>query len=119
MTSATPDVKTIFGRALEVEPAGRAAYLDQACAGDAGLRAEVEGLLHALEQAGGFLHRPAPDGTAAYAPAEGPGTRVGPYKLLQQLGEGGMGAVYLAEQAEPVKRKVAVKIIKPGMDSAS
>src|SRR5262249_22703548 len=53
----------------------------------------------------------------APAPIEGPGTRIGPYKLLQQIGEGGMGLVYLAEQEEPVRRKVALKIIKPGMDS--
>jgi serine/threonine protein kinase len=121
MTSATRDVKSIFGHALEIETvADRAAYLDEVCGADAALRAEVEGLLHALDQAGGFMHRPAlvEAGTAAYVPAEGPGTRVGPYKLLQLLGEGGMGAVWLAEQTEPVKRKVAVKIIKPGMDSA-
>src|SRR4051794_31420906 len=117
MTSATRDVKSIFGRALEIEAADRAAYLDEACGPDAALRAEVEGLLHALDQAGGFLRRPGVT-TPERPPAEGPGTRVGPYKLLQQLGEGGMGAVYLAEQTEPVKRKVAVKIIKPGMDSA-
>src|SRR3954452_24739923 len=114
MSSATRDVKSIFGQALEIAAADdRAAFLDQACGPDAALRADVDGLLQALEQAGGFLHRPAPPGgTAAYAPpSEGPGTRVGPYKLLQQLGEGGMGAVFLAEQTEPVRRKVAVKII--------
>src|SRR5262249_21362235 len=56
--------------------------------------------------------------TTRYEPlAEGPGTRVGPYKLLQQIGEGGMGVVYMAEQEQPVRRKVALKIIKPGMDS--
>src|SRR5947209_19702747 len=121
MTSATRDVKAIFGRALEIDSAAdRAAYLGEACGADAALRAEVEGLLHALDQAGGFMGRPAPvpAGTAAEPPAaEGLGTRVGPYKLLQLLGEGGMGAVWLAEQTEPVRRKVAVKIIKPGMDS--
>ena len=51
------------------------------------------------------------------SPAERPGTRIGPYKLLQQIGEGGMGVVYMAEQQEPVRRKVALKIIKPGMDT--
>src|SRR5207247_8302740 len=57
--------------------------------------------------------------TADYEPiAERPGSTIGPYKLLQQIGEGGMGVVYMAEQTEPVRRKVALKIIKPGMDSA-
>src|SRR5208337_38332 len=50
-------------------------------------------------------------------PAKGPGSRIGPYKLLQQIGEGGMGTVYMAEQAEPVRRRVALKVIKPGMDT--
>src|SRR5947209_6530001 len=122
MSQATRDVKSIFGQALEIAGAAdRAAFLDEACAGDAALRADVAGLLGALEQAGGFLHRPAAadGGTGAYVPpSEGPGTRVGPYKLLQQIGEGGMGTVFMAEQQEPVRRKVAVKIIKPGMDSA-
>src|SRR5262245_19544561 len=123
MTLMPPDVKSIFGRALEIESsAGRAAYLDEACGPDAGLRAEVEGLLATLGRAGEFMRRPAAavaaGVTGAYEPVtEGPGTRVGPYKLLQQIGEGGMGVVYMAEQEEPVRRKVALKIIKPGMDS--
>src|SRR5438552_16523247 len=98
MNHATPDVKSIFGHALEMESAiDRAAYLDQVCGGDAALRAEVEGLLGALDRAGGFLRQPAaaPEGMAAYTPPEATGTRIGPYKLLQLLGEGGMGAVYL------------------------
>src|SRR5262245_28803073 len=120
---ASHDVKSIFGRALEIESAaGRAAYLDEACGGDAGMRAEVEGLLAANGRAGEFMRRPAAAVaagiTASYEPlTEVPGTRVGPYKLLQQIGEGGMGVVYMAEQEEPVRRKVALKIIKPGMDS--
>jgi hypothetical protein len=119
MTPTPPDMKSIFGRALEIQsPADRAAYLDEACGPDAGLRAEVEGLLATLGRAGEFMRRPAAaalaGGTAGYEPlAEGPGTRVGPYKLLQQIGEGGMGVVYMAEQEEPVRRKVALKIIKP------
>src|SRR5205823_2019302 len=89
MSTAAHDVKSIFGRAVELAAAAdRAAYLDEACCGDAALRAEVEDLLGALDRAGGFLQRPAAGHTAAYAPpAEGPGTRVGPYKLLQQIGE--------------------------------
>jgi serine/threonine protein kinase len=123
MTPISPDMQSIFGRALEIESsADRAAYLDEVCGPNAGLRAEVEGLLATLGRAGEFMRRPAVaiavGGTVGYEPlAEGPGTRVGPYKLLQQIGEGGMGVVYMAEQEEPVRRKVALKIIKPGMDS--
>jgi serine/threonine protein kinase len=120
MTPAPDDVQSIFGRALEIESAAeRAAYLDQACGPDDGLRAEVEGLLAANGRAGEFMRRPVAAGiTGSYEPlTEGPGTRVGPYKLLQQIGEGGMGVVYMAEQEQPVRRKVALKIIKPGMDS--
>src|SRR5262245_2080460 len=120
MTQIPPDVKSIFGQALEIESAaGRAAYLNEACGPDAGLRAEVEGLLAALDRAGEFMRRPAAAGLAAgYPPVtERPGTRIGPYKLLEQIGEGGMGVVYMAEQEGPVRRKVALKIIKPGMDS--
>jgi serine/threonine protein kinase/WD40 repeat protein len=123
MPSTPLDVKSIFGRALEIEsPAGRSAYLDAACGPNAGLRAEIEGLLATLARAGEFMRRPAAviaaGGTASHEPmSEGPGARVGPYKLLQQIGEGGMGVVYMAEQEEPVRRKVALKIIKPGMDS--
>ena len=89
------------------------------------MRQRLLGLLEAHDQAGSFLKSPAPeisvttdqvDGPPPHA-AEGPGTRVGPYKLLEQIGEGGMGAVYMAEQEQPVKRRVALKIIKPGMDS--
>src|SRR5215212_2015675 len=117
-----PDVKSIFGRALELDDAvRRAAYLDEACADAPALRSEVEELLDMHDRAGGFMRRPAAaaaDVTAGYEPlTEGPGTRVGPYKLLQEIGEGGMGVVYMAEQEQPVRRKVALKIIKPGMDS--
>jgi WD40 repeat protein/serine/threonine protein kinase len=120
MHSATPDVKSVFGKALEIPSmSARAVYLDRVCNGNGSLRAEVDGLLHALDQAGSFLKGPAAAlTTPGAAPSEGPGTRIGPYKLLQQLGEGGMGVVYMAEQEEPLRRRVALKIIKPGMDSA-
>src|SRR5262245_58380926 len=98
----------------------RKAFLDTACGGDAKLRAQVEGLLRSHEQAGSFLDAPLFDSPATIdSPVvEKLGTRIGPYKLLQQIGEGGMGVVYMAEQLEPVRRRVALKIIKPGMDSA-
>jgi serine/threonine protein kinase/tetratricopeptide (TPR) repeat protein len=133
MHTTNPQAKSIFGQALALDAAeARAAYLEKACGGDAALRAEVESLLAALEGAGDFLKQPAaPGGTAdsgpvsdAGEPATTPaadaavGSRIGPYRLLQLLGEGGMGSVWVAEQTEPIKRRVALKLIKPGMDSA-
>jgi serine/threonine protein kinase len=113
--------RSIFVAALEKgDPAERAAYLDQACAGDAALRQRLERLLLAHQPADSFLEAPAAElaVTAAAPPlTEGPGTHIGAYKLLQQIGEGGMGTVFMAEQTQPVQRRVALKIIKPGMDS--
>jgi eukaryotic-like serine/threonine-protein kinase len=110
MPDASPHVKSIFGRALDMQsPAQRASYLDEACQGNAALRAEVEGLIGAVARAGDFLASP--------AVAEEVGASIGPYKLLEQIGEGGMGLVYMAEQQQPVRRLVALKIVKPGMDS--
>ncbi len=103
-------------------PVERAPYLDGACRGDAPLRAQVEKLLRAHDQAGAFLEEPAipmPE-AAAGLPApltERTGDRIGPYKLLQQIGEGGCGVVYMAEQEQPIRRRVALKIIKLGMDT--
>src|SRR3990172_547201 len=115
-------LESIFFPALEMHsPAERLAFLDEACAGDAGLRDRVERMLAAQVKAGSFLEQPAVAGnvTVNHAPllAEGPGTVIGPYKLLQQIGEGGMGVVFMAEQSEPIQRTVALKIIKPGMDT--
>jgi serine/threonine protein kinase/WD40 repeat protein len=109
--------ETIFAVALQQPSAeARRGYLDHVCGGDAVLRRRVEALLRSHEEARNFLDQPA--ATVAHAPVERPGTVVGPYKLLQLLGEGGMGAVWMAEQTQPVQRKVALKIIKAGMDSA-
>ncbi len=107
----------IFNAALDVPAgAGRADLLDEICGNDAGLRQRVELLLRSHDSLGSFL-RPA-DGAPDAAPVlEGPGTRVGRYELLERIGEGGFGVVYLAEQEEPVRRRVALKIIKLGMDT--
>ncbi len=97
----------------------RRAYLDQACGENTPLRRRVEELLDAAADAGDFLETPAGriGALADQPPTEGPGTRIGPYKLLEQIGEGGFGIVFMAEQSEPVRRIVALKIIKPGMDT--
>ena len=126
MPTPNPRAKDVFLNAVEItDPGERAAFLDSACAGDAGLRFRVEALLAAHERPESLLDRAAvapvegdtlPHASAT-APVEGPGSRVGPYLLLEPLGEGGMGTVFLAEQHEPVRRKVALKVIKPGMDS--
>src|SRR5262249_31200994 len=122
MGAKASDVKSIFGKAMDLQsPAERAAYLDEACRGDPLLREEVESLLRAAQEAGGFLEGLGPSAaiTVPEPITERPGTLIGPYKykLLRQIGEGGMGTVWMAQQTEPVKRLVAVKLIKAGMDS--
>jgi serine/threonine protein kinase len=115
-------IDRIYWDAAQIDaPADRDAYLERACGGDERLRLKVEQLLAVRSQAEPFLESPppAPDVTVDEPPAaDGAGTTIGPYKLLQQIGEGGMGTVFMAEQTEPVRRKVALKVIKPGMDSA-
>jgi eukaryotic-like serine/threonine-protein kinase len=112
-------VCVLFAAALRCPAADRAVLLGEACAADPDLRAEVERLLADDADAGrdGFLEVPTVTVAPERRPVEGAGFRIGPYKLLQKLGEGGMGVVYLAEQEAPVRRRVAVKIIKPGMDT--
>jgi serine/threonine protein kinase len=122
----------VFSAARRLPPTERASYLDETCAGDPTLRQRVEELLRASEDADRFLQEPAagaqrPAGapapyTAALGPAttgEKAGDRIGRYKLLQQIGEGGCGVVYMAGQEEPVRRRVALKVIKLGMDTKS
>jgi serine/threonine protein kinase/tetratricopeptide (TPR) repeat protein len=116
-------VKSIFLAALEKDPGGaRSAYLNEVCGQDTELKQRVEALLARHEAAGSFLESPA-SAVDPYPTVDEPadpeqlGMVIGPYKLLQQIGEGGMGTVYLAEQTRPVQRKVALKIIRPGMDS--
>ena len=111
----------IFHQALELAADRRAAYLDEACGEDAALRRRIDVLLRAHTNPGSFLASPpaavGAGGTPDPSISERPGQQIGPYKLLQQIGEGGMGVVYMAEQLEPVQRRVALKIIKPGMDT--
>ncbi len=111
MTDRPPSERAVFLAAIEhASPERRAAYLEGVCAGNPRLRAAVEALLAAHDRLAPAGPAPEPAGARA-------GSAVGPYKLLQQIGEGGMGAVFMAEQQQPVRRMVAVKIIKPGMDS--
>ncbi len=145
MNPAEAALKGIFCEALN-HTAGpeRSAFLDRACGENATLRLKVESLLMAHDEAGGFLGSSVKDPAIALAyvkdaatsdysdepklgpnghgnqraVTEGPGTIIGPYKLLQQIGEGGFGVVYMAEQERPVRRIIALKIIKPGMDTA-
>ena len=95
------------------------AFLDEACSGDTELKKRVSALLAVNDAAGTFLSPPKSRAEAEIlAPTiQQPGTIIGPYKLLEQIGEGGLGVVFMAEQTEPVRRKVALKIIKPGMDT--
>ena len=95
------------------------AYVSEACGGDQELQQQVAHLLQVHRDAGSFLES-APvrlAATMAGPEIERPGVQIGPYKLLEQIGEGGFGVVFLAEQTEPVRRKVALKILKPGMDT--
>ena len=115
MNNPDQDPKRIFGEALALtDPTQRARYLERACAANPELRREVESLLRAHEQAGNFLPLPGP---APELALETPGTVIGRYKLLEKIGEGGFGVVWMAEQAEPLRRRVALKIIKLGMDT--
>src|SRR5262249_34669151 len=121
MNPAIPNADTLFGQAIEIEsPEERAVFLDGACASDPELRREVEKLVRDYFRAGSFLEQPAhgPAVTVEEPPStERPGALIGPYKLIQEIGEGGMGTVWMAQQTQPVKRLVAVKLIKAGMDS--
>src|SRR5262245_5273416 len=106
----------VFEAALELPPGQREAFVAQASAGDPALLQRVGALLHAAENGADFL-APIPSNLSPPLPAiEKPGDRIGRYKLLEQIGEGGCGMVFMAEQEEPIRRKVALKVIKLGMD---
>jgi serine/threonine protein kinase/tetratricopeptide (TPR) repeat protein len=118
MNADTNQTKSVFLEAVEKhDPDQWPAFLDQACAGQPDLRQRVEVLLTAHREAGTAAHRANANDPAPGLSKEHPCGVIGPYKLLQLIGEGGMGAVWMAEQTHPVQRKVALKLIKPGMDS--
>src|SRR5262249_54815137 len=106
--------ESVFAQALEFpSPPERAAFLDRACVNNPALRAEVEALLRAHEQSGALLDLPETSAVTTGLPAhEGSGTIIGPYKLLEPVGEGGMGTVWMAEQTDPIQRRVAVKVVR-------
>src|SRR5262245_32981423 len=123
MTSNPNREIELFAEAIQLSTAERIAFLDRACANDADLRRRIELLLRSNDRVGAFLEEP-PTGAireerAKVTASEKPGDRVGRYKLLRQIGEGGCGIVFMAEQEEPVRRRVALKVIKPGMDTKS
>jgi eukaryotic-like serine/threonine-protein kinase len=115
--------EALFDAALALQPGQRAAYLDEHCGPDTALRQRVVNLLAAFSQSEGFLEAPppvaGPQGTmrVTVSPSENPGDVIGRYKIREKLGEGGCGVVYVAEQGEPVRRRVALKVIKLGMDT--
>jgi serine/threonine protein kinase/tetratricopeptide (TPR) repeat protein len=121
MNAARPDNEAIFHAARAIpDPDRRREYVHEACGGDEARIAHVEALLAAADRPDSLLDHPAegtPAATIEPPTTESPGTVIGPYKLLQQIGEGGMATVWMAEQTQPVKRLVAVKLIKAGMDS--
>ncbi len=119
MTQDPPRLGDVFSLALaESSPGARAALIERECQGDPELRDRVEALLAAHDGGGSLLALPQAKATTPFETiTERPGTVIGPYKLLQQIGEGGMGVVFMAEQTKPLQRMVALKIIKPGMDT--
>jgi serine/threonine-protein kinase len=120
MDMQLPHIDSIFLAAAEKATAEeQAVYLDQACGADRVLRERVERLLAARPKVSSFLEAPAAvlAMTVDEPVSEGPGKVIGPYKLLEQIGEGGFGVVFMAEQQQPLRRKVALKVLKPGMDT--
>ncbi|MHC4303051.1 MAG: protein kinase domain-containing protein, partial [Planctomycetota bacterium] len=117
------EVEKLFHKARALDAAERASFLDEACGAALDLRSEVESLLAHSDGGTSRIHlRPDAETPAVTIVergpvSEGPGSRIGPYKILQQIGEGGFGVVYMAEQEAPVRRRVALKIIKLGMDT--
>jgi serine/threonine protein kinase/WD40 repeat protein len=117
MSTNIERLEALFNRAIEFRADERAAFLAGACGQDAVLLERVRALLQAHEAGEGILPEQPRTEVAGGLMAERPGDRIGHYKLLQQIGEGGCGVVYMAEQEEPVRRRVALKVIKLGMDT--
>jgi hypothetical protein len=126
MTASRPGSEAIFHAARDIpDPDRRREYIREACGGHQAWIDDVEALLAAADSPDSLLDHPAADALSATIgpPAidrpttESPGTLIGPYKLIEPIGEGGMGSVWMAQQTEPVKRLVALKLIKAGMDS--
>ncbi len=120
MTPVRPTVETILAEAVEfASPEDRRKFVAQACAGDEPLRQEVERLVACHFAAGRFLESSTVDTPAELFSSvrETSGAHIGPYKLLERIGEGGFGVVYMADQVQPIRRRVALKILKPGMDT--
>jgi serine/threonine protein kinase len=120
MADESNRVRAIFLAAIEQHaPAEWPGFLDEVCAQEPALRGRVERLLQAQARLGPFHENVKPGRAATLDESftEGPGTMIGPYKLLEQIGEGGFGVVFMAEQTRPVRRKVALKVLKPGMDT--
>src|SRR5262245_4157171 len=113
----------VFTEAVQLPTEERIAFLDRACVDDEDLRRRIEKLLRSNDRAGDFLETPPSESLAEsrakVAAGEKPGDRVDRYKLVQQIGEGGCGVVFVAEQEQPVRRRVALKVVKPGMDTKS
>ena len=117
MSANLERIEAVFHQALEFGPEERAAFLAGACGGDAALLAKVQALLQAHETAEGFLPEEPKAGATVSIVTEKPGDMIGRYKLREKIGEGGWGVVYVAEQEQPVRRRVALKVIKLGMDT--
>src|SRR5262245_50243965 len=121
MNAERIDEKSVFNTARQINDlTARENFLSVSCRGDADALQRIQELLRVHDESQSFLESPA----AAFASTivesalrEGPGTIIGPYKLLESIGEGGFGVVFMAEQTQPVRRKVALKILKPGMDT--
>lgn len=109
--------RELFSAALEMAEEERSKFLRDACGDDLGLFERLQNLLRSYQKESRFLKTPSPETLEEARIQEGPGTQIGRFKLLEMIGEGGMGIVYMAEQSEPVVRKVALKIIKLGMDT--
>jgi tetratricopeptide (TPR) repeat protein len=118
--SANPErIQAVFLAAVDQPPCERATLLNRECGNDTEMRRRVEALIRAHDNVDSFLDEPAVPPLASMDEliTEHPGTVIGPYKLLEQIGEGGFGVVFMAEQQEPIRRKVVLKVLKPGMDT--